>query len=190
MGGLFSGTWERPYRKPLVESALPFEVAGLKRAGLLAPETEGRMIWNVDGERSAMAEVYVGAERDGLMYALIQGVFGSFENEEHALRLEASHLWHGGRRWWLLCPFCNGRFGKLFWNEGSHHFLCRDCGGLTYYSSRVAHQRERMFAAVSKVREKYFPDLLEPPGRRKKAAGKSAARPARRQSKGDARRAK
>jgi hypothetical protein len=190
MGGVFSGTWERPYRKPLVENALALNVTSLKRAGLVAPETQGRTTWTVDGEVAARADIEIGPEHDGLMFVFVQGCFGSFGGDEHVLRLAAVPLWHGGLRWWLLCPFCNGRFGKLFWNEGRHHFLCRKCGGLTYYSTRVAHQQERMIAMVSKVQEKFFPEMAAHPGRRKKAAGNSAAQPARRQPKGSCRQAK
>ena len=41
----------------------------------------------------------------------------------------------GGKRWWLTCPQCGGRVGKLYLYPGDH-FACRVCQGLGYASSR------------------------------------------------------
>lgn len=40
----------------------------------------------------------------------------------------------GGVRWWLSCPFCGGRSGKLYLPTPHGEFACRLCHDLTYES--------------------------------------------------------
>lgn len=37
-----------------------------------------------------------------------------------------------GRRWWFVCPYCEGRQGKLYWSDAD--VACRKCFGLHYAS--------------------------------------------------------
>lgn len=47
----------------------------------------------------------------------------------------------GGKRVWALCPKCQRRVGRLYRPPGKIRFLCRDCYGLIYRSSRESGNR-------------------------------------------------
>lgn len=57
------------------------------------------------------------------------------------VEMVATHPHFGGRRWWMLCPRCASRVGRLYLERG--RFRCRSCHDLRYRSSQQAHRDER-----------------------------------------------
>jgi Zn-finger nucleic acid-binding protein len=55
---------------------------------------------------------------------------------ELPLKFTATSCRFGGRRWWLLCPTCGRRVGKLY-RPGAEWFACRRCYGITYQACRL-----------------------------------------------------
>src|SRR5438105_1537891 len=53
--------------------------------------------------------------------------------------LESTATHFGGRRWWLLCPKCEGRYGKLHLPSPDEKFTCRLCHALVYQSSQISY---------------------------------------------------
>ena len=54
---------------------------------------------------------------------------------EVGVELTSSRLWHGGKRWWWLCPRCGARRSVLLlWGTT---IGCRGCLGAVYRSQRA-----------------------------------------------------
>ena len=76
------------------------------------------------------------------------------EDARTSIDLQTTPVQFGGTRWWFTCPLrcngipCNRRCGKLYLYPGLRYFGCRHCLGLTYRSSREAHQFGRACASM------------------------------------------
>jgi|GEM_PF-3863475 len=57
------------------------------------------------------------------------------------LRFTSSAPHFGGIRYWLLCPHCGKRVGKLYRPNMDDKFECRHCHNLTYTSSQKHNHR-------------------------------------------------
>lgn len=57
------------------------------------------------------------------------------------LRFTSSSPHFGGQRYWLLCPRCGKRVGKLYRPKMADKFECRHCHRLTYTSSQKHNHR-------------------------------------------------
>ena len=57
------------------------------------------------------------------------------------LRFTSSSPHFGGQRYWLVCPNCNKRVGKLYRPRLTDRFECRHCHCLTYTSSQIHNKR-------------------------------------------------
>jgi hypothetical protein len=73
------------------------------------------------------------------------------EDLDYPVSIESTRPHFGGLRYWLRCPIlidgkmpCWRRVGKLHLPHGVQRFGCRYCHGLTYESSKTAHQIERL----------------------------------------------
>lgn len=51
--------------------------------------------------------------------------------QDYVVRLSATRCNYGGVRYWLHCPKCSKRVGKLYLG-GKYIFACRECWNLTY----------------------------------------------------------
>lgn len=60
----------------------------------------------------------------------------NLELEGCQIQLSTSELSHGGIRYWLNCPICNKRSGKLFKHPISKLIACRKCNKLEYRCRR------------------------------------------------------
>jgi len=56
------------------------------------------------------------------------------ETVETVIFLIPTYPHFGGVRWWLSCPSCGGRSGKLYLPTPHGEFACRLCHDLTYES--------------------------------------------------------
>ncbi len=54
-----------------------------------------------------------------------------------------------GDRWWLVCPGCHDRVGKLYIPPGQAYLKCRVCHNLTYQSQKERYgQTENFWAKI------------------------------------------
>ncbi len=152
MGGYGSGY--RPYPKQVVEQFVTLDINRLARRRLLIPDTTARIDLEhpVTGERVGSAKCMFGPDLGYHMYLTMRLSWGpsrgwreeeEVEADEYVLRLYPSRPHFGGRRWWLGCPFCEERKGKLYLVTKQRGWACRRCGDLTYRSCKEAHQGER-----------------------------------------------
>lgn len=95
------------------------------------------------GERDLGEETRAGRLR--LSYTLTDGSTGESEDIEYTVPLEYTPCNFGGYRPWFQCPglvdegSCSRRSRKLYlpiYAHGARYFLCRECYGLRYRSSR------------------------------------------------------
>ena len=107
MGGSGSGDHNRTSRRT-VEDCDRLLVADLRRMKLL----------QLTGESLDVAYCYV-------PFARVR------------LRLTATHQPAGGLRWWILCPRCGRRAGKLYYPVPERVWGCRICWDLGYRSRRM-----------------------------------------------------
>lgn len=60
--------------------------------------------------------------------------------------LTYTKCYFGGKRWWMLCPYCHRRIGKLYLLRG--YYACRHCHKLTY-KSRLENPRAALMPIFS-----------------------------------------
>ena len=159
MGGFGSGRWHRWNSKPIVEHYPALNVNHLARHRLLRPDCTGSLVWPRigTGRRILSAQFFVGPDYQnefGQCRFLTVRCQLSGEEFDRVVLLRPTPQHFGGQRWWLVCPNCGGRFGKLYWKD--LQFTCRRCGGMTYYSSKTAHERERAIMSVSRMYDRHI----------------------------------
>jgi len=114
----------------LREGGLTFRVQNLRRNGQWVPR--GSIGWrNSSGgaarvsyrvaEYLAEAEVFLTYTADGQVV-------------EEKIGCERTIQFHGGYRWWFLCPGCGLRMGALHLPPAKTLFRCRHCYKLRYQS--------------------------------------------------------
>ena len=69
------------------------------------------------------------------------------------LRFTSSTPHFGGQRYWLVCPRCGKRVGKLYRPKMADKFECRHCHKLTYTSSQTHNHRVSL---LSKLLDKLY----------------------------------
>jgi hypothetical protein len=144
MGGLGSGEYARKRpRKRAVEESFVLDVRHFR--SLFGSASAGTLSWisPEEGNRTV-------AEAD---YSFTPGApptlrllyrWRDEEDVEIQLHPQTTRTQFGGLRWWLTCPWCAKRVGKLYLVPGVKHFRCRSCHNLTYHSSQQAHRVERV----------------------------------------------
>ncbi len=69
---------------------------------------------------------------------------------DYKVKLEPTHRFYGGHRWWFICPLvssgkaCNRRVEVLYLG-GGRYFGCRHCYNLTYESQKESGKYDRFF---------------------------------------------
>jgi len=145
MGGVGSGTWQRPKRKSTVENSLTLAIRDFH--GLIYPDSWGRLTRRLAGGSTFSINYFVTWEYGPaitLDYRLRDG-----NVVETSIPLQSTPTQFGGPRWWFTCPLigvgepCDRRVGKVHLPPGGRHFACRQCHNLTYRSCQEAHRFER-----------------------------------------------
>ena len=128
------------------EDMLSLDMSTLRRLKYLTPGTRRTIHWSLEGERVASIEVV--AEVDGirLIYSTTNASAHSTPIDEF-IRYTYTDTNFGGRRCWLVCPFCGRRCRIVY---GGKLFHCRDCHGLTY-NSQYQLGWERAESRVTKI---------------------------------------
>ena len=152
MGGSGSGRWHRHDKADTVEECLALDANQLVRDRLiqLGIRGLGTLTWSraVSGEIVSRVGFEVDtSDRHGAVFGLRYTITRTDEHIQLPIRLEITHPYLGGTRWWFTCPLivrnvvCNRRVAKLYLPPGGRYFGCRRCYGLTYRSCQESDKR-------------------------------------------------
>lgn len=130
MGGLGSGR-NAGFGAPTCE-AFPFiDILQYSRNDVLSPGSRTEVFWTYCDEEIGSGKI-TAYESSIVLDWCFDGVDGNrTHHEEIELSFTQPHL--GGRRPWFVCPACCSRRLKLYCGG---RFLCRECLGLQYQSTR------------------------------------------------------
>ena len=64
----------------------------------------------------------------------VETIWGDGQRTYQRIGLTDTNPHFGGIRWWLVCPRCGRRAGKLYATVGDRNFACRVCRRLVYKS--------------------------------------------------------
>jgi hypothetical protein len=150
MGGLGSGQWLFRDAKSTVEESFVLSISSLRQG--ICPGAHGTITWSrADGPHLSV-NFFVTSDAGALVLTL-RYRWRDQDVVELPIRLHATGINSGGRRWWFTCPLsvngvpCGRRAGKLYLPPGGRYFGCRRCHRLTYRSAQQAHLKERLLAS-------------------------------------------
>lgn len=157
MGGSGSGNWPRVSTGPSVEGSLALDVNQLVKAGLMKHGNHlGALKWTrgIGGNNMASLSyemVDYGTDELALEVAYALTRHREQETVQDTIWFMSTYPNLGGVRWWLACPRCGRRSGKLYLRPGGTRFLCRRCHGLKYSSQRES-PMHRAISQTQKIR--------------------------------------
>lgn len=168
MGGYGSG-WHRGARQT-VGDALTFSLSTLgaylraaeqaQATGRLGTSTRGTYAWSRGGEQTAqvgfsfLVEERRLEDRTGDEACLSPGLCGialvldytaSGEPVRVHVPLDTTATFRGRVRYWMRCPACGRRCGKLHLPGGACRFACRACHDLTYTSCQESGKYDSLY---------------------------------------------
>ena len=147
MGGLGSTRWNSCDIKLTVEECLVLCVSQLLQDGLLGSKQQlsENLVWKhpVSGFCYGFCKIKTSAEDWITLFFQDQNQKGKL----FSFDIETTKPYFGGKRWWLICPKCDKRFVKLYFNTFNNHFTCRICGNLTYESCQLSGTKQFNYKA-------------------------------------------
>ena len=152
------------FSKDTVESKKELSVFSLKRLGMLRPGFSGLLRWTScrTGEGRGSIRISTSVGRLDLKYKS-RSYGQEWEDVEETVFLTETFPNYGGKRVWLLCPYCNSRRAKLY---GGKYFRCRGCLDLCY-QTQLEDESTRLMSAMYTIRHRlgdyngldhWFPD--------------------------------
>jgi len=154
MGGLGSGDWSRPDKKPTVEESLAVMMGDFR--GRVHPHSAGTFTWTwAAGTKSSIG--YSVTWETGGPTITLHYRWRDSEDVRIPIRLQTTPTQFKGERWWFTCPLivssvaCKRRASKLYLPPGARYFGCRKCHGLTYRSCQESHYAQRLLARLERI---------------------------------------
>ena len=153
MGGYGSGRCTRSNTKPTVERFNALDVAFCVRNGVLNPGSSGSLTWTK--RRSGRVDS-VGYQCHAGPVVRVAFNWNGQESVAQDIQVEATFPHFGGERYWWTCGLSRrgivcGRRVRMLYLRG-RYFGCRHCHDLRYYSSQIAHQKERVLGCLGSAR--------------------------------------
>ena len=155
MGGFGSGRYGG---HPTADASLRINLAWMLRTGRARDGAwlSGSLLWSRGGEEVGSIGYQAimhqpGEERLELAYT--RGSGKDREQVRQTVRLCHTVPNHGGKRWWMICPFRHIRVGKLYLPPGGDRFASRQAWRLGYQCQRNA-ARDRPFERLTRLQEK------------------------------------
>ena len=162
MGGYGSG-WHRGARQT-VNDALTYTLGTLRPhietaermcdAGRTGVAADGTCTWTWSGGQtsrvgfSLRVECLSGTEERGLILVLDYTADG--EPVTMRVPLDTTTAFRGVARYWMRCPACGRRCGKLHLPRGAQRFACRTCHDLTYTSCQESRKFDSLYRGIAK----------------------------------------
>jgi len=154
VGGFGSGNWYRFDKKSTVEESLTVAMRDFRIR--IHPHSSGAFTWTwAGGNKSSIGYFVTWGDPPTIT---LHYRWRDSEDVRIPVHLQTTPTQFGGERWWFTCPLivggvaCNRRAGKLHLPPGAKYFGCRKCHDLTYVSGQTAHQRERLFATLMRIK--------------------------------------
>jgi hypothetical protein len=169
MGGFGSGKWTRRTRKTTTEETLALGIGDLP--GPYIPGLTGVLTWQTSAGKEVAQVGY--RVRGEMPYLVLSLHYQTGHHYVHLpIRLQTTHPHFGGQRYWLTCPVCKRRAGKIYRPPSTDRFACRHCHDLRYRSSQNSHKRERLSKSLENMQERVAGlKCREIPGSDKKLCG-------------------
>jgi hypothetical protein len=155
MGGFGSG---RSGGRPLADTSLRVEIGWMLRTGRAEEGAivHGSLLWHRGGQPSGS----IGYKADlsdpdcaSLQLSYTRGKGDEAVNVEQRIRLSYTRPNYGGRRWWMICPYCGQRVLKLYLPPGGDRFASACAWRLSWQSQRIA-PADRPFEAMFRLQRK------------------------------------
>jgi hypothetical protein len=155
--------------RPTVENSITLDIRPLTRGGLVSGNIQsGNWQWMWSNNRLSCQVAYQAhiGEDTGLLHLVSITSFDPYGRFRHlpsqSIRLVATSLPYGGRRWWLVCPLTGHRVIKLHLPPDACAFASRQAHGLGYAVQREgAGEQARRRARKARARIGGSPNLLE-----------------------------
>ncbi|QQS59890.1 hypothetical protein IPN35_03410 [Candidatus Peregrinibacteria bacterium] len=92
----------------------------------------GSFTWGDDRNKTSVGYSFSLSEKElRLQYSFVNDPNNPKAKQDYKIRLSTSSCRYGGVRYWIHCPRCERRVGKLYL-AGKYVFACRQCWNLTY----------------------------------------------------------
>jgi hypothetical protein len=136
MGGYYSGRWHWYTKKTTVEECHKISIADFNKGFL--------------NRRFAETGIVYESETDDAKYRRVIAKYKGIEPSSYPkqtgqhFRLTHTACNYGGWRYWLICPRCSRRCGKVYKPAYGGSYACRKCHDLSYTTAQQAHQYDRI----------------------------------------------
>lgn len=147
MGGYYGGRkgWRRK-----VEAQHAIDIRRIKQKGVLYDGFTGTLIWRNRGEETGRVDIRVSSKSITLNYRC-RKPGEEWEPMNVKIALECTPCNYGGKRTWMLCPYCQRRCAVLYLADKTP--ACRKCYDLAYYSEGET-RLDRIMRKARKAQEK------------------------------------
>ena len=155
MGGSGSG---RSGGRPVAEHCLRIDLPWMLKTERMVPGQHIRysLNWTCGGEPSGTIGYEAIMTEPGCERLILTYTRGSGADKE-SVRQEVRLVWtrphYGGKRWWMICPYADGRCTKLFLPGNGDRFASRKAWKLHYASQRAA-WHDKPFERLNRLQRK------------------------------------
>jgi len=153
MGGYYSGRWHWYTRKTTVEECHKISIADFNKGFLNLRYEETGIVFESETDGAKYARVLARAVIDKLLEK--QGIEPAPRPNQTGQQFRLTHTAcnYGGWRYWLICPRCLRRCGKVYKPAYGGRYACRKCHDLSYTSAQEAHKYDRVKSIAPLVRK-------------------------------------
>ncbi len=146
MGGYGSTRWGFHSKRRLIEDSLALSTYDLVRhmgRGLAA------FTWRRGDRVIGSIGVTVHKDHVWLNYTATPHN-GTPRSLNYSIDLQTTPTPWGALRYWLTCPACGRRVGKVYLPQGDHVFACRLCHDLAYRSNQEQHEFDGLYRLLAR----------------------------------------
>ena len=153
MGGYYSGRWHWYTKKTTVEECSIIAVRDYSTPFLAQCYADSALVYKSETEGAKRAYVFANDVMDQLLGRAGEERAYQSAKTGQQFKLSRTPCNYGGCRYWLLCPTCGRRCGKLYKPYYGRRYACRGCHDLTYTSAQEAHEFDRSASIGDLVRK-------------------------------------
>jgi hypothetical protein len=169
MGGYGSGQWYRWSSKPTEDNFHILSISRLVEQDVVKKNTHrtGTWQWLIDNVPQSTISYEVNTCEGNSFFRAMYNEKSDSKQYDFKIPLCTTTPHYGGVRWWLKCPHCTKRVGKLYL---SGIFACRTCVGMAYESQRLdeayrkLHKAHAIYRGLKGISGLYGIDPLKPKG--------------------------
>lgn len=144
MGGYYSGRWHWYTRKTTVEECHKIGIADFNKGFLEQRYAETGIVFESETDGAKYARVLAKYTVDKLLNRTGVETPERPKQTGQQFRLTRTACNYGGWRYWLICPRCFRRCGKVYKPSYGGSYACRKCHDLSYTTAQEAHKYDRV----------------------------------------------